>query len=103
MEQVLNKLAEIELTANRIMEEADNRKKALSEDMEKQCREFDKYLTEETTQKIETIRRQLELDKDAQLKALSAQTDSEFKRLDAYYQKYHKQLAEELFRKIIDF
>lgn len=103
MEQVLNKLAEIELTANRIMEEADKRKKTLSEGMEKQCREFDRHLTEETAQKIETIRRQLELDKDAQLKALSAQTDSEFQRLDSYYQKYHKQLAEELFRKIIDF
>ena len=38
MEQILSKLSEIELTAKRIMEDADNTKKALSEEMEKQCR-----------------------------------------------------------------
>ena len=38
MEQILNKLSEIETTANGIMEEADKKKQALSAEMEETCR-----------------------------------------------------------------
>ena len=41
MEQILNKLSEIELTAKRIMEDADSTKSALSAEMEEKCKEFD--------------------------------------------------------------
>ena len=38
MEQILNKLSEIEITAQRIMEDAGRSKAALSAEMEQQCR-----------------------------------------------------------------
>jgi hypothetical protein len=44
MEQILNKLSEIEATANAIMQDAARQKKALSEEAEKQTREFDAAL-----------------------------------------------------------
>ena len=44
MEQILNKLSEIETTARRIMEDADRTKAALSSEMEQQCRDFDAAL-----------------------------------------------------------
>ena len=44
MEQILNKLSEIELTAKRIMEDADSTKSALSAEMEEKCKEFDAAL-----------------------------------------------------------
>ena len=47
MEQILNKLSEIEITAQRIMEDAGRSKAALSAEMEQQCRNFDAELEQE--------------------------------------------------------
>ena len=44
MEQILNKLSEIEATANAIMQDAARQKKALSEEAEKPTKEFDAAL-----------------------------------------------------------
>ena len=48
MEQILNKLSEIEATANAIMQDAARQKQALSEEAEKQTKEFDASLEKET-------------------------------------------------------
>ena len=53
MEQILNKLSEIEITAQRIMEDAGRSKAALSAEMEQQCRNFDAELEQETNRKIQ--------------------------------------------------
>ena len=39
MEQILQKLSEIEITAQRIMQDADRTKAALSAEMEQQCKD----------------------------------------------------------------
>ena len=44
MEQILNKLSEIEATANAIMQDAARQKQALSEEAEKQIKDFDASL-----------------------------------------------------------
>ena len=44
MEQILNKLSEIELTAQRIMEDCDRQKQVLSEEAEKKCKDYDDLL-----------------------------------------------------------
>ena len=54
MEQILNKLSEIELTAKRIMEEADETKNALSAEMEQECKAFDR--SEEHTSELQSPR-----------------------------------------------
>ena len=41
MEQILNKLSEIELTAQRIMEDCDRQKQQLSEEAEQKCKNYD--------------------------------------------------------------
>ena len=89
MEQILNKLSEIEATANAIMQDAARQKKALSEEAEKQTREFDAALEKETGTEIQKIREDLAREKDAQLS-----------RLDAYYEANHESLCSELFQKI---
>ena len=53
MEQILDKLSEIEITAQRIMEDADKTKAALSAEMEQECRNFDAELEQETNHKIQ--------------------------------------------------
>lgn len=101
MEQILNKLSEIEATAQSIINDADAKKKALSEDMEKQCKEFDLALEQDVEARIQAIRQNLEKEKDGQLAALLERTKAGFRQLDAYYEKNHKRLSKELFQKIV--
>lgn len=60
MEQILNKLSEIELTAQRIMEDCDRQKQQLSEEAEQKCKNYDEQLETRTAEQIRRIRQQLE-------------------------------------------
>ena len=60
MEQILNKLSEIELTAQRIMEDCDRQKQQLSEEAEQKCKNYDEQLESRTAEQIRRIRQQLE-------------------------------------------
>lgn len=101
MEDILSKLSEIEITAQRIMEEADKTKKTLSEEMEKQCKDFDTILNQETEEKIQEIRRGLEKNKDQELSALRQNMENASAALDGYFRENHEKLSEEIFQKII--
>ena len=102
MEQILNKLSEIELTAQRIIEDSDKEKQKLSAEAEQKCKAFDAQLEAETSAQIQKIRDGLEKEKDAQLSTLQADTKSTFSALDAYYEKNHTRLSKELFEKILN-
>ena len=52
MEQILNKLSEIELTAQRIMEDCDRQKQQLSEEAEQKCKNYDRQLESRTAEQI---------------------------------------------------
>ena len=52
MEQILNKLSEIELTAQRIMEDCDRQKQQLSEEAEQKCKNYDEQLETRTAEQI---------------------------------------------------
>ena len=67
MEQILNKLSEIELTAQRIMEDCDRQKQQLSEEAEQKCKNYDEQLETRTAEQIRRIRQQLEEEKDSRL------------------------------------
>lgn len=102
MEQILNKLSEIEATANAIMQDATRQKQALSEEAEKKAREFDAGLEKETSEQILKIRNDLEQEKDVRIAQLRQATEEQLTRLDSYYEANHEQLATELFRKITE-
>ena len=86
MEQILNKLSEIELTAQRIMEDCDRQKQQLSEEAEQKCKNYDQQLEEEKASRLAQLR---------------ADTDAIFSSLDAHYEQQHAQLSRELFEKIL--
>ena len=86
MEQILNKLSEIELTAQRIMEDCDRQKQQLSEEAEQKCKNYDEQLETRTAEQIRRIRQQLEEEKDSRLAQLRADTDATFSSLDAHYE-----------------
>jgi F0F1-type ATP synthase membrane subunit b/b' len=101
MEQVIAKLSEIEITARRIMEDADRTKQALSEETEQACREYDTSLEQEISEKVDQIRADLEKDKEAELRALRQSTEQTSASLDVFFEKNHEQLSKELFDKIL--
>ena len=94
MEQILNKLSEIEITAQRIMEDAGRSKAALSAEMEQQCRNFDAELEQETNRKIQA-------QKDQEQTSLRHRTEQQLEDLDTYYRQNHQQLAEDLFQQLL--
>ena len=96
MEQILNKLSEIEATANAIMQDAARQKQALSEEAEKQTKEFDASLEKETSDEIRKIREDLAREKDARINELRAETEDQLSRLDAYYEAHHIKTGDSL-------
>lgn len=102
MEQILNKLSEIENTAKLIMEDAAKTKTALSAEMEQECKAFDAALEKETNSKIQELRNSLEKKKDAEITALRRQMETALSDLDAFYSSSHQQLSEALFRKLLE-
>ena len=101
MEQIIGKLSEIEATAESIMKDAQQQKKALSAEMERQSKEFDTQLEKQTEEQIKEIRRNLEGEKDKRLSTLRDDTQAALKELDIYYAKNHERLSREIFEKII--
>ena len=57
MESVINKLAEIETAATKIMQAAENQKKLQDEQQEERIAKFDADLEAETAKRIEEIQR----------------------------------------------
>ena len=98
MEQIIGKLSEIETTAETIMRDALQKKKALSAEMERQSKEFDTQLEKQTEEQIKEIRRNLEGER---LSSLREDTQAALSQLDAYYAKNHERLSREIFEKII--
>ena len=101
MEQILQKLSEIEITAQRIMQDADRTKAALSAEMEQQCKDLDLELEQEANRKIQALRDSLESRKEQELIALRQQTEQHLADLDVYYKKNHQQLSEDLFQQLL--
>lgn len=101
MEQIIGKLSEIETTAETIMKDALQKKKALSAEMERQSKEFDTQLEKQTEEQIKEIRRNLEGEKDKRLSSLREDTQAALSQLDAYHAKNHERLSREIFEKII--
>ena len=93
MEQILNKLSEIEATANAIMQDAARQKKALSEEA---------YMDnpQQLIMEIQKIREDLAREKDVRINELRTETEDQLSRLDAYYEANHESLCSELFQKI---
>ena len=90
-----------ETTAETIMRDALQKKKALSAEMERQSKEFDTQLEKQTEEQIKEIRRNLEGEKDKRLSSLREDTQAALSQLDAYYAKNHERLSREIFEKII--
>ena len=102
MEQIIGKLSEIETTAETIMRDALQKKKALSAEMERQSKEFDTQLEKQTEEQIkDCLLYTSDAADDKRLSSLREDTQAALSQLDAYYAKNHERLSREIFEKII--
>lgn len=100
MEQILNKLSEIEATANAIMQDAARQNRLSRKKQKNRRRNSTLHLKKKPADEIRKIREDLAREKDARINELRAETEDQLSRLDAYYEAHHESLCSELFQKI---
>ena len=94
MESVINKLAEIETAATKIMQAAENQKKLQDEQQEERIAKFDADRIEEITTKLHsTTDADQKKQRDSAAELLSS--------LDAYYEQNHGTLSTQIYENII--
>ena len=80
MDDVISKLAEIELAASKIMENVAEEKKSLSLENEARMKAFDDEVDKKTEEKLEGIRKGLEVDMEQELLLQKQQTEATLKK-----------------------
>mgnify|MGYP000226021146 FL=1 len=101
MENVINKLSEIESTASKIMEDVNIQKKALAAEMEEKQKAYDAQIDSQTQKELENIRKKLEEKKESELAGLKMRTDNLVKKLDEFFEENHEDISKELFNRLL--
>jgi len=101
METVIKKLSEIENAAKTIMADANGQVDVLKGNMDEKTAAFDAKVKEETAQKLDTLRQELQTQTTDALAKLRADTDAKLTSMNQYYEARHDELSESIYKKII--
>lgn len=101
MDDVISKLAEIEMAASKIMENVTEEKKSLSLENEARMKAFDEAVDKKTEEKLEGIRKGLEVDMEQELLLQKKQTEEMLKKMEAGYEQRSETMVQELYNKIL--
>ena len=99
MEDIINKLAEIEAAASHIMEDVSEQKKQLAQ--QEAVQQFDFTIDTESQNRSDTIRRELEFQMKQELEKQRNEAEQVLTRLEAYYTKCHTDMAKEIYDRIL--
>ena len=101
MENIIEKLTEIEAVASKTMESVAGRKQELMKEMADRRQAFDVQVENESHIYLENLQKQLTIQKEEELKELRKNTEQQVQQMQRYYRENHSRLADELFRKIV--
>lgn len=101
MEKVVNKLSEIEAVAVAIMEDANLKKKEISDNMDIKIVEFDKKVDAETATTLSELTKKLQAETEQELSELNSCTQKALDTLEDEYNKNHSVLANKIFSTIV--
>lgn len=101
MDTIIYKISDIESAAAGIMEDANIRKKAFSDQINEQTAAFDKDLEEETVAKLETLRSRMEIEMQEKLSRQQAAANKVLKLMELNYETHHEAYAKALFQSMI--
>lgn len=97
MEDIINKLAEIEAAASHIMEDVSEQKKQLAQQYEEAVQKFDANIDMEIQNRSDTIRQELEIQMKKELENQRNEAEQILTQLEAYYTKCHTNMAKEIY------
>lgn len=100
-DQVFGRLAEIEVTANQITENGALDKKQKLEVMEEKMRQFDEALEVQTRNRQETMKKELDAEKEAELAFRKKETEERLAAMEEKFAKEHNSLADSILQSII--
>lgn len=101
MDQIIDKLSEIEIAASRILESAANQKKILDQQQEERIAAYDRELEASTARQVAKLQSQLSAQLNQELSQLRGDAEKNLKELDCYYEKNHNAVSTEIYEKII--
>ncbi len=102
MDSVMEKLADVEATAEAIVEHARLQKGEIERKIQDQRDQFDKELEEETTKKLNKIRAESEREVEKVLQRERNKNQSAIDNLKKEYEENHEAYAEEILRHMIE-
>ena len=94
---VIDKLSDIEQSAVSIMEGANACKKEIAQEMAGKTADFDAQLELETAGKLDKLRAQMEVDMKAKLSKQKSDAEEILRQMENNYKTHHVQYAKELF------
>lgn len=98
MNDVINKLSDIEQASVAIMDSANARKKEIASQMADKTAAFDARLETETAQKLSDLRAQMEVDMQAKLSKQKSDAEETLRQMEASYAAHHTEYAQALFQ-----
>lgn len=102
MDTIIKQLSEIETAASAIMDEANARKKAFTEEIASRTTTFDQVLDEKTGAQLGIIRANMETALTSKLAKQKQDVDCLLQRMEKNYQEHHREYAARLFQSLIE-
>ncbi len=101
MDTIIKQISEIENRAASVMEEANARKKAISQEMNDKTSEFDRELDIQMQQKIKKLQADMEVDMNARLEDQRQKAACILRKMEQNYDEHHEEYARNLFQQLI--
>ncbi len=102
MNEVIQKMSEIEISAQQIMNEAEQQKQDLIEEYKNKTVKYDQDKEKEIAEQISQIKENLEADVKSQLSGLQQQTEDDMNAIEEDFERNHEQMAQQIFQRIVD-
>ena len=101
MEQIIDKLSEIETAPSRIMESAASEKRQMDQEQEERIAACDARVEESARRELEELRAALQSQSEAELRRLESRMADTLRRMDETYARDHGRITDEIYHNII--
>lgn len=102
MDAIIEKLAEIEATAEAIVDSAEKQKFEVEKEIQKRRDEFDRNLNAETEKKLDKIREEGRIKLERAVREESAKNHSMIDSLEKEFKEHHTEYAKEILKQILE-
>lgn len=102
MDVMISKLSEIEAAASNIVENARQKKNDIFKEADEKKKVIDEESEKEIEQRIADLKKEMEEKKERDVAALKLSTQQSIQKISEVYEKHHKEIAEEIVGRMIE-